>query len=347
MIPGSRPLTTERDWAEIGDTPRRIRSVPATVRYLTPWELSAGVNGALATLRFDATSTTAAASVMPLEPLGEVAAEVWESSLTARHFSRDGLNLSANDQLLFAAAVVPVERTAIDTLARQTYLRLFGAIREAGFPHPLRIWNHVPAINAHCEGLEQYRRFSVGRFEALTDLGFRFDDDLPAASAIGTGSDLFAVYLVAAREPGLQIENPRQVSAFRYPDRYGPRSPSFSRATLKRWATGSFQLFVAGTASIVGHESRHQGELLTQLDETLRNLDLVISEAGRRLDRPLGLSDASALKVYLRHGEDYEAASRSLAPRIAANASVIYLRADICRRELLLEIEAYVEGDEN
>ena len=136
------------------------------------------------------------------------------------------------------------------------------------------------------------------------------------------------------------------MSAFRYPDRYGPRSPSFSRATLKRWA-GGFQLFVAGTASIVGHESRHQVELLTQLDETLRNLDLVISEGGRRLGKPLGLSDAAALKVYLRHAEDYERVSRAFAPRIAAEASVIYLRADICRRELLLEIKAYVEGMEN
>lgn len=300
----------------------------------------------MATLRFDATTTATSSLVIPLEPLGEAIAEVWESSLAVRDLSRDGIAMSANDQILFAAAVASVEGTAIDTLARQMYLRLFDAIREAGYPHPLRVWNHVPAINAHCDGLEQYQRFSVGRFDALTDLGFRFNDDLPAASAIGTGGNLFAVYLIAARDPGLQVENPRQVSAFRYPDRYGPRSPSFSRATLKRWA-GGFQLYVAGTASIVGHESRHQVELLTQLDETLRNLDLVISEGGRRLGKPLGLSDAAALKVYLRHGEDYERVSRALAPRIAAEASVIYLRADICRRELLLEIEAYVEGMEN
>lgn len=323
-----------------------MHSVPATVRYLTQSELSAKGDGALATLRFDATPTATSSLVIPLEPLGETIAEVWESSLAVRDLSRDGIAMSANDQILFAAAVAPIEGTAIDTLARQMYLRLFDAIRESGYPHPLRVWNHVPAINAHCDGLEQYQRFSVGRFDALTDLGFRFDDDLPAASAIGTGGNLFAVYLIAAREPGLQVENPRQVSAFRYPDRYGPRSPSFSRATLKRWA-GGFQLYVAGTASIVGHESRHQVELLTQLDETLRNLDLVISEGGRRLGKPLGLSDAAALKVYLRHGQDYERVSRALAPRIAAEASVIYLRADICRRELLLEIEAYVEGMEN
>ena len=323
-----------------------MHSVPATVRYLTQRELSAKGDGALATLRFDATPTATSSLVIPLEPLGEAVAEVWESSFAVRPLSRDGIALSANDQILFAAAVSPLEGTAIDTLARQMYLRLFDAIREAGYPHPLRVWNHVPAINAHCDGLEQYQRFSVGRFDALTDLGFRFDDDLPAASAIGTSGNHFAVYLLAARDSGLQVENPRQVSAFRYPDRYGPRSPSFSRATLKRWA-GGFQLFVAGTASIVGHESRHQVELLTQLDETLRNLDLVISEGGRRLGKPLGLSDAAALKVYLRHGEDYERVARALAPRIAADASVIYLRADICRRELLLEIEAYVEGMEN
>jgi hypothetical protein len=57
---------------------------------------------------------------------------------------------------------------------------------------------------------------------------------LPAATCIGRfdGVRRLQVYWLAAREAGLPLENPRQVSAFRYPRQYGPQSPSFSRALL-------------------------------------------------------------------------------------------------------------------
>ena len=77
--------------------------------------------------------------------------------------------------------------------------------------------------------------FNAGRFEALSDWfggPGRLPDSLPAASAVGHDGDDFAVHCLLLSRPGVAVENPRQVPAFRYSARYGPRPPCFARATV-------------------------------------------------------------------------------------------------------------------
>jgi chorismate lyase/3-hydroxybenzoate synthase len=75
---------------------------------------------------------------------------------------------------------------------------------------------------------------------------------------------------------------------------------------------------------------------LGQLDETLANLSALLeSLPGERAIDGLGL-----LKVYLRHPEHYAAARDALRQSPWGALPALYLRADICRRELLIEIEA-------
>src|SRR5690606_13866131 len=91
---------------------------------------------------------------------------------------------------------------------------------------------------------------------------------------------------------GVPVENPRQVSAYRYPRQYGPTPPAFARAML----SPAKQLLVSGTASVVGHASHHVGDAAAQLDETARNLDSLMRTAGIG---PLGAE--SLLKLYVRN----------------------------------------------
>jgi enamine deaminase RidA (YjgF/YER057c/UK114 family) len=134
------------------------------------------------------------------------------------------------------------------------------------------------------------------------------------------------------------------VPAYRYSTRYGPRAPTFSRAALADAGDSRVALFVSGTASIVGEESVHAGDLIAQLAETLRNLDAVIAAASARCTAALRLADLCCT-VYVRRAADvaavragFEAAlgNGSLAAREA-----VYLQADVCRADLLLEIEAH------
>ena len=143
------------------------------------------------------------------------------------------------------------------------------------------------------------------------------------------------LYALAGREAGEQIENPRQISAFHYPPEYSPRSPSFSRAVLSRSGDGECRLYISGTASVVGHASRHS-DLIAQLDETLVNLAALLAEAGRRAATPL---QPALLRVYVRPDYDPAPLRERINQAFGRAAPMMFLQADICRQELLIEIE--------
>ncbi len=97
-------------------------------------------------------------------------------------------------------------------------------------------------------------------------------------------------------------------------------------------------IFVAGTSSVVGHETLHAGDVSAQLGETLRNLDLIVREAAGRAGRRATLDDFSMIKTYLRHSAHYELVAARVTSALP-KARHLFLEADICRRDLLIEIE--------
>jgi chorismate lyase/3-hydroxybenzoate synthase len=278
----------------------------------------------------------AAAISMPV--LGTLPlAESWHGCGSAEYAEADGIRYATNGEVLFGVLCLP--STVIDSAAYEGYRRIIGLARGVGYPNPVRLWNYFPGINEGVLGLERYKRFCLGRYQAFSDAGYTFGEDLPAASAIGTGSgDLWIVFL-AARGPARQIENPRQVSAYRYPLRYGPRSPSFSRAMRLDTQDGS-ALFISGTASIVGHETVHVGDVAGQCAETLENIRAILAQAG--MEDPADLAQRSSWKVYIRHPADYPRVRDILDRELGPEGSLLFLKGDICRRDLLLEIEGEV-----
>ncbi|HUF21352.1 MAG TPA: hypothetical protein VMP00_11430, partial [Burkholderiales bacterium] len=197
----------------------------------------------------------------------------------------------------------------------------------------------LPDIHLDEQGLERYKRFSLGRHEAFVAAGRNIPADAPAASAVGKRSAGMAMVALAGRVPGTAVENPRQVSAYSYPQRYGPRGPTFSRA-LSVNLQGTRRLLISGTASIVGHQSLHPGDVAAQADETIRNLRALIAEAQSR-DLPGASADTGLLlKVYLRQTDSRPVVEAKLHAAFPGAAAIVWLQADICREELLLEIEA-------
>jgi chorismate lyase / 3-hydroxybenzoate synthase len=263
--------------------------------------------------------------------------EVWRAHAGIRHGREDGLQWASDGQLLFGALEVDEAAVGgIEAASELAYRRLLDFCQARGHASPLRLWNYIDAIIEGDGDAERYRRFNLGRAAGMGGRLAQFS----AATAIGRhdGSRRLQVYWLAAREAGHGIENPRQVSAFLYPRQYGPQAPSFARATLPAGET--LPLLVSGTASVVGHASMHPGDLLAQLDETLRNIDSLIAAA--RLRRPaLGpaLGGDSVLKVYVRHRADADAVAGALAERLPAGTPWLLLHAEVCRRELLVEID--------
>jgi chorismate lyase/3-hydroxybenzoate synthase len=227
-------------------------------------------------------------------------------------------------EVMFGSAAADGEEP-IETATRRIYGAIIDRTRQADHPHFLRIWNHVGGINDADEGRERYQLFCAGRHDAFVDAGYHHGADLPAASAVGMPGRGLVTWFLAARTPGLQIENPRQVSAYRYPPQYGSKSPSFSRATVWRDT-----VFVSGTSSVVGHQTMHAEDVEAQLEETLQNIEAVLGRAG------CGMENVVTAKTYIRRAADYEVVSRRLQNVFAQN---LFLEADICRPNLLLEIE--------
>lgn len=229
-------------------------------------------------------------------------------------------------------------QAVVDEVTLDAYREMVGFVREAGYPHFLRIWNHLARINEEDRGLERYRRFSIGRHEAFREAGYLFENDLPAASAVGSHDDALTIYFVASNRKPVAIENRRQISAFAYPPQYGPKSPSFSRASIVDWGNRS-QLFLSGTASIVGHESVHIDDVSKQLGETFRNIDELLARASTTSAKLFTRETMTSMKVYVRRAADVSLIEDSISAMLP-DLPVVYVEADICRKELLLEIEA-------
>jgi chorismate lyase/3-hydroxybenzoate synthase len=262
-------------------------------------------------------------------PLDTLSVETWLSGSSVSGGTRGPVSFRRNADVLFGGVVAATGD--LETVAESTYTKILETVRAEGFPHLLRVWNHVRDINAGSGDGERYKRFCAGRHQALTAGGLT-KEQFPAASAVGMHDGELAVHFIAGRKPGTQVENARQVSAYDYPPQYGRRPPSFSRATIADFGSKSL-LFISGTASIVGHETRHHGDIAGQTEETLANLEAVASACGSSL-RELDL-----VKVYVRRPEDAPLVTARLRAALP-QAKLLALNADVCRRDLLLEVEA-------
>lgn len=220
----------------------------------------------------------------------------------------------------------------LESLTHRAYLDLLAAVRSTDHKQLAKAWNFLGGINDGDGDLERYRRFSIGRAAAFSELEVS-DDAAPAGTGVGTCLDYgLTIIALASKHPLDLTENPRQLSAFHYPRQYGPSSPKFARAGLVSNDKHNLYL-LSGTAAIVGHESQHPFDVGSQLDETLRNLT-ALSESVSMLDK------TSALRVYLRNPEDVGVVSERLKAELEHSSDrVAYLHSNICRRELVIEID--------
>jgi chorismate lyase/3-hydroxybenzoate synthase len=294
------------------------------------------------------------AQLAPLEP----APPAWVARLAAASPDRwthvteqvdDGASLAAD---------------ALEAAVAAAYRRLAARLA-ADARHPVRFWNFVPDIHADMgDGLDRYMVFNAGRFAAFREwfgpaATFdrpTFSRHVPTASAVGlapsaAGGDPLVIHALATTTAGLPVENPRQVPAYSYSRRYGPLPPCFARATrIDEHHDSAPRLLVGGTASIVGEDSQHR-DVRRQTLETFENLAHLVGRARAIAGANAHDGDAARdplhaftdLRVYIVRDTDADIVRELTAARFPGLDSVEYAKADLCRRELLVEIEGVAQ----
>ena len=285
---------------------------------------------------------------VPMRRLGssDILCEVWQGGehlqqgqLGDIHYRQDNAVVFGVLQLPEAAFATDSGKTPLQQATESAYQQIFALLDTLNYPYLLRFWNYIADINGYSHELERYRQFNLGRQDAFLTYGRDITGNVPAACALGSTHGPLNIAFLAGRVAPLAIENPRQISACQYPQQYGPRSPVFARASLADMGQSEV-LFISGTASIVGHATLHPDDVVAQTHETMTNIEAVLAEANRVTQQSRFFLADLYYRIYVRHPADLPQIQAVLTQRVGMSLKAVYLQADVCRQDLLLEIEA-------
>lgn len=220
------------------------------------------------------------------------------------------------------------------------YQAIEASIANTEHAHVVRWWNGIPGIHDRVDNArDRYMAFNAGRFAAMRRRygDASLADEAPAASGVGIAGDALVIHALAAATPGQTMQNARQRPAVRYSSRFGPLPPCFARATLTHSLGDRAVLLISGTAAILGEDTVHVGDVDAQLAVTLDHLRKLISGSGVAV---AGTEAAAvqSLRVYLPDERLKPRLLERLTEQFPATA-IEFVPAELCRRELLLEIE--------
>ena len=230
------------------------------------------------------------------------------------------------------------------------------------FSHVVRQWNYIENITGPTlpeEGEKQnYQVFNDVR--GLYYETSEFTHGYPAATGIGMNYGGVVLEFIAVDAADaieiLPIENPFQVDAHRYSDSVlvgkaiedipVKASPKFERAKLLvKKQTGSYFIYISGTAAIRGEETIAEDDVEEQTKVTIENIaNLVSPENLKKYGALFGpeIHPLSYFRVYVKNEADLPKVKKICTP-FFKGAPGEYLVSDICRESLLVEIEGVVE----
>jgi len=223
------------------------------------------------------------------------------------------------------------------------------------FPQVFRTWLYQGHIVLEEGETQRYKELNRARSDFF--YGTRFIERYlpknvplgaiyPASTGIGADDvdvSMSCQALKTEREDVIvvPIENPNQTPAFDYAEFYSPKSPKFSRAVAVKF-NERCAVYVSGTASIVDQKTVFIGDPVGQANQTLDNIAALIAGANLKKHGVDGfdatLSDLAVARVYVKKREHFDAIREVCAKRLQGTP-VLYTYADVCRDDLLVEIE--------
>jgi enamine deaminase RidA (YjgF/YER057c/UK114 family) len=229
--------------------------------------------------------------------------------------------------------LTPADRTlAHAEQTRRTLEALQMILAPAGFElaDTVRTWFFLENI------LSWYDDFNQARTKIYAGVKFR-TGSLPASTGVGAKNPAGAALTLAAwafrplgnNSRAEEVASPLQCPAPAY-------GSSFSRAMELSTATGR-RLFISGTASIApGGKTLWPGDVRKQVGLTMDVVAAILHARG------FSFADLTRATAYFRHSADAGVWAEWLAANRLMQMPVVCAQCDVCRDDLLFELEADV-----
>ena len=259
--------------------------------------------------------------------------------LTYKEFENNRYVILENDsvRLLFAGAFQSDLNIDLYKQSKSVFMQIQGLLDMEKFSvnSIVRQWNYIERITCYDGEDQHYQMFNNARSEFYSTV--EWTDGYPAATGIGCDNggilvDFDAVLFKTDTCFATPIDNKLQVAAHEYSGKVlleagrSKTTPKFERAKSMTFEQRRI-VYISGTAAIRGEESLFGIGIKRQLEITLENIDQLIGNAKVYLYR-----------VYLKNSDDFKIVKKYF-DETYPNLQVSYLLTDVCRDELLIEIE--------
>ena len=220
------------------------------------------------------------------------------------------------------------------------------------FSSVIRQWNYIEKIydtsKINSKLTQNYQIFNDVRSKYYEDDEFK--NGYPAATGIGIDAGGVVIdFIASSSEKHIAVhtvDNPLQREAHQYSkdvligEMDKKTSPKFERAkTVSNHFLG--EIYISGTAAIIGQETIEQKEIAAQTLTTIKNIKELITIVNLEKNGIEVFNNSvtmSSLRVYLKNKHDLSKA-KELCEQYFPKVSTLYLIADICRDDLIVEIE--------
>ena len=218
---------------------------------------------------------------------------------------------------------ITLDASDLTSAVERAYRELFDTLKNSEYTYINKIWNFVPNIHTN------YSEFNAARRKIFNESNYK---EIPVAVGIGSNSNNFELNFELGNDRPIIIDNKTQVQPKDYSSTYG-NPPLFSRAALI-----NNLLYISGTASILHEKTTSQGDVKGQTETTLLNIMTIIDSYNKLTNKKLQPNDLF-YTVYLPDENDINPVIEVLA-KLLYEENVAFFKNDLCRKNLLVEIEA-------
>ncbi|WMJ74387.1 radical SAM protein [Cytophagaceae bacterium ABcell3] len=272
--------------------------------------------------------------------------DAWAGENISKQETHGDLEITISENGVFGLIELPYKEGEVEEITSGLYRQVFSYLENHPNHYLLRVWHYVPNILkpvSNSPDANIYQQFNRGRHSAFVEYYSQqlHSIAVPVASAVGYTSDKIRLEFLAVENQPVFLENKDQVAARHYSKKYGECPPLFSRGAIYKNLNQTV-LISAGTASVVGENSLHTN-LYDQVNQTIHNLRVLGSQFNLKkygVQYGFALEDIVLLRTYYKNEEDAAFLRQYLKKVVSPSCKLSFMKADVCRDELLVEMEA-------